>query len=531
MSPAPFADIPFFGRRRLLAELGAGGTARVYLATGSPLDAAELVAVKILGPTPSDELTPEWRAMFSSEADLALRLHHPNVVRTYEAGEDQGRPFLVMEYLDGQPLTRVVRRLNAQRVPPARAAPPLLSALCDALTGLDYAHELCDHDGTPLGVVHRDVTPNNVFLTYEGRAKLLDFGIAKVPHFAPATAAGSLKGTVRYMAPEQLRGAAVDRRVDVFAAGVILWEALAGQRLWAGLEDLSVLGRLMKRWVPSLREVAPATPAALVDVCARALSPDPDGRYPTARSLRDELAHELKALGWYLSPAERGALVADLFHDERERLRSITYRAQPLATSPAQDFSPSCGAMTLPAAKRAEAGDGPVGSPDTLPPFDPGQSVGAGGADPTLAPPGVQPAASRLGAIAVLAASIALGVALAPAVSRLGLAPATTGQSPPDLVATAADGARPINAQTSAGTTDVSVVPPTPEPRCLRAGSASEPPALTAPRRGAPVAERAPRRPSPRAPAASAQAPPPPASPARFAIPQLDVTSPYPPSP
>ena len=215
---------------------------------------------------------PEVLGMFLDEARLAARLSHPNVVQTNEVGQDGERHFLTMEYLDGQPLNRVLWRMKD------RGGLPLglhLRVLADVLAGLHYAHELVDYDGSPLGVVHRDVTPHNVFVTYDGAVKVVDFGIAKARDALTHTKVGIIKGKIAYMAPEQARGETVDRRADVFAVGVMLWEAVTGTRPWKGdpgcppSEDPSSPGT-----VPSARarcrRGSPPTPQEAILPCARA---------------------------------------------------------------------------------------------------------------------------------------------------------------------------------------------------------------------------------------------------------------------
>ncbi len=216
------------GRFRVIAEVGEGGMAKVYLAVARGFSGFnKLVVLKSLRSNlASDRACVD---MFLHEARLAARLNHPNVVQTYEVIEEDGRPVMVMEYLEGQPLSQIAVRAQADK---RFTLSMRLHVLCDVLAGLHYAHELRDFDGTALDLVHRDVSPQNIFVTFEGQVKLLDFGIAKVVHTsAPAeTDAGVLKGKVLYMAPEQIAGEALDRRADIFAVGVMLWEALAGER-------------------------------------------------------------------------------------------------------------------------------------------------------------------------------------------------------------------------------------------------------------------------------------------------------------
>src|SRR5262245_17105669 len=213
-----------------IAELGQGGMADVLLAMmQGAAGFRKLVVLKRLRPNLADDA--ELLAMFSDEARLAARLNHPNVVQTYEVGYDAGRHFIAMEWLDGQPLHRLLKAAWAYDALPLDVH---LFILCEALRGLHYAHELQDFDGTRLEVVHRDVSPQNVFLTYEGQVKLVDFGVAKAHARSTDTQVGVVKGKVAYMAPEQALGCPVDRRADVFSVGVMLWEAVARRRLWRG---------------------------------------------------------------------------------------------------------------------------------------------------------------------------------------------------------------------------------------------------------------------------------------------------------
>jgi serine/threonine-protein kinase len=216
------------GRRfRVIAELGEGGMARVHLALArGPSGVNKLVVLKTLRSHLAND--PACLEMFIHEGRLAARLNHPNVVQTYEVNEDGGRQVMVMEYLEGQPLSHVYARGRKSGQLPLEM---YVRVLCDALAGLHYAHELADFDGKPLNLVHRDVSPQNIFVTFDGQVKILDFGIAKAAVNAPnQTETGVLKGKVRYMAPEQIAGEALDRRADIFAVGAILWEVLADEK-------------------------------------------------------------------------------------------------------------------------------------------------------------------------------------------------------------------------------------------------------------------------------------------------------------
>ncbi len=302
------------GRYRIISLLGEGGTAEVYLAAADgPSGFCKLVVLKTLkAHLASDE---EFRSMFLREARLAARLHHPNIVQTNEVLEPPdgiGAPVIVMEYLDGQPLSQLIARGRTAGVTAAMQ----LRVLADALVGLHAAHELTDFDGAPLGVVHRDVSPHNLFVTITGEAKVLDFGIAKLERSLVETAAGTIKGKLRYMAPEQLAGRKLDRRTDVYAAGVIVWEALAGERMWKGCDEAEIRTRVQAGALPLPQAVRPEVPAALQVICRRALALSPDDRYPTALALADELEGALPLLG-RVSRRTIGATLARLFDDVR----------------------------------------------------------------------------------------------------------------------------------------------------------------------------------------------------------------------
>jgi serine/threonine protein kinase len=306
------------GKYRILSQLGEGGSATVYLAVArGPSGFSKLVVLKTLKRSVSDE--PELHKMFLNEARLAARLNHPNVVQTNEVVEDRGLPVIVMEYLEGQPLAKVLLL--------ARGRLPLMTHLriiADALSGLHHAHELTDFDGTRLGLVHRDMTPQNVFVTYEGHTKVLDFGIAKLAGAnRPETETGVIKGKLRYMPPEQITGEAIDRRTDIYAVGVMLWEAAAGEPIWKGLTDAQVMHQVLNGEVPSPRTVRPDVPARIEQICMKALSTDPDGRHATAAELEAELESALDELGSRVTQRSVGKAVSELFEAERKQTRSL----------------------------------------------------------------------------------------------------------------------------------------------------------------------------------------------------------------
>jgi serine/threonine-protein kinase len=305
------------GRYRLIADIGHGGMAEVYLALlEGDLGFNKLLVIKKIRPELAED--PEMMGMFLDEARLSARLHHPNVVETHEVAQEDGHTFMAMEYLEGQSLHRVLHRLRREGGLPSALH---LQILADVLAGLHHAHELCDWDETPLGVVHRDVTPQNVFITYDGRVKVVDFGIAKVRGASSETRAGVVKGKVAYMAPEQARGEAVDRRTDIFAAGVMLWEAATGSRPFRGLSDVEILHRLIHGEMPSAKAANPAIPDALEAIVKKATAPTGAERYATAADFRAAIEGYLETVLDRPPARELGRLVAQHFAEERARLK------------------------------------------------------------------------------------------------------------------------------------------------------------------------------------------------------------------
>lgn len=271
------------GKYEIIARLGKGGMAEVDLAAvRGPGGFNKLVVLKRLR---SDD--EAYRAMFLDEARLAALLHHPNVVQTYEVSELDGSYFIAMEYLDGQSLDKIIRETQ-------KIGKPLEARLCarlvaDALSGLHYTHELCDYAGTPLEVVHRDISPHNLFLTYEGNVKVLDFGVAKTIASTGETQVGVVKGKLAYMAPEQAGGETLDRRTDIFSIGVVLWELLTLQRLRTADSAAGLLNEALQGRSPDLTQFRPEVDRRLETVLWRALAHYPRRRFQTAQEMRDAL--------------------------------------------------------------------------------------------------------------------------------------------------------------------------------------------------------------------------------------------------
>ncbi len=219
--------------------------------------------------------------MFLDEARLASRIQHPNVVSTLDVVKTRDELFLVMEYVQGEALSKLVRNAakRGERIPP----PIVASVMSGMLHGLHAAHEAKSETREPLNIVHRDISPQNVMVGVDGVARVLDFGVAKAAMRSGATRDGQMKGKLSYMSPEQLNGKEVDRRSDIFAAGVVLWEALAGKRLFAGVDAGEILGKVLASEIQSPQSIVPGLPDALNEAVMKALRREPEARFQTAR--------------------------------------------------------------------------------------------------------------------------------------------------------------------------------------------------------------------------------------------------------
>jgi serine/threonine-protein kinase len=310
------------GPYQLLARIGQGGMGSVHLAKmDGPSGFRKLAVVKELRPDLIN--SPELVQLFLAEARLAARLTHPNVVHTYGADEDHGRLYIAMEYLDGQPWVRVRHRLWQNRSLPLATH---LRVLAETLAALHYAHEASDYDGTPLHVVHCDVSPHNVFVTYEGQVKIVDFGVARAVTSKGLTRKDSFAGKLSYAAPEQLSGEDLDRRVDIFAVGVMLWEALAGRPFVDTQDRGTVLRRRIMGNEPRVREVVPTVPRALADVCDRATACSREERFSTAAEFRHALVDYLAKNSPDTDDAQLARLVATAFREERAQVQALIER-------------------------------------------------------------------------------------------------------------------------------------------------------------------------------------------------------------
>jgi eukaryotic-like serine/threonine-protein kinase len=274
------------GRYTLHEMIGAGGMASVYLGrlrAGSGF--ARTVAIKRLHP--QFALDAEFVEMFITEARLAARIRHPNVVATLDVVHDDGDVLLVMDYVQGESLFALIRHAAESRtIIPIDIAAGILGGV---LAGLQAAHTATHDDGKALQIVHRDVSPENILVGIDGTARVLDFGVAKAVGMSNVTKEGTIKGKLAYMAPEQARGAPVTPSADLFSTSVVLWEALTGRRLFKGDNDAETLNRILRETIPSPTCYRTDIPAALDLVIMKGLERDPEARFASAESMHSAL--------------------------------------------------------------------------------------------------------------------------------------------------------------------------------------------------------------------------------------------------
>jgi serine/threonine protein kinase len=319
MEAARASEASSFGKYTLVAKLATGGMAEIFLARLlSDGGFEKLVCIKRILPHLAKD--PQFVAMFLDEARVVARISHPNVCQVFELGEISGQYYIAMEYLAGVPLS-VFRRRDYY---PASPDPRLVAGFgVQACEGLHHAHQLKGANGEQLGVVHRDISPQNLFVTLDGIVKVLDFGIAKVQDQSVRTSTGAVKGTYCYMSPEQLRGEKVDRRADIWALGTVLWETLAQRHLFKRETEFLTFQAITSDPIPDICEVRPDVPPLVGDAIARAISRDREARFATARALGEALAQAVGPLGGVFGAAALGEDIERSFvglMDEQKRL-------------------------------------------------------------------------------------------------------------------------------------------------------------------------------------------------------------------
>ncbi|OQB17709.1 MAG: Tyrosine-protein kinase MasK [Deltaproteobacteria bacterium ADurb.Bin207] len=335
----------FIGRYRVVDDIGVGGMATVHLAR---MDGAggfqKWVAIKRIHPHLVEN--EQIIKMFLDEARIAASISHPNVAQVFDLGSFENTYWIAMEYLHGEPLREVLR--HVMETGDVLSGPLAARIIADAAEGLHAAHELRGKDGRPLNLVHRDVTPHNLFITYAGVVKVVDFGIAKVAGRLSSTQAGTLKGKIAYMAPEQIRGKDIDRRADIFALGVVLWELTTGRRLFRMDTDLETVERVQDCVVPPPSSLTYDYPVQLESIVMTALRKNREDRFQTARDLSRALQQYLLQSSQFIGPEEVSAYIGELFGDRiQQREAQLKWAADVTKTLSFENFRPAFRAAGL----------------------------------------------------------------------------------------------------------------------------------------------------------------------------------------
>ena len=388
------------GKYELERRLAIGGMAEIYLARVTGIEGFEkqVVLKRIL---PQYAANEEFIAMFLDEARLAATLHHPNIAQVYDIGISGGSYFFTMEYVRGEDLREILRAAHK-----ARRGIPMehsLQAIIGVCAGLHAAHEKTGLDGESFGIVHRDVSPSNVLVSLDGNIKVVDFGIAKATSRQAETRAGTLKGKVSYMSPEQCRGEDLDRRSDVFSIGILLYELTTGRKLFRGDNDFAILSRIVHEDVLPPSELQPDYPIALEAIVLRALSRERDMRFQTAEELQLALEQFARDERLETSSVKLGAFVRELFAHKIAAERAGSAPRRKPATPPVAllvDLAPD------------ESGEIAVESP-ALPSITQADVPSIAFLEaPSEKPAWLRPAALVAVGVLVLCAGIALGVGL-----------------------------------------------------------------------------------------------------------------------
>lgn len=353
-----------FGKYKLLQKIASGGMGQVFLAQDATQGFEKLVVIKRLLPHLAEDR--EFLSMFDDEARIAALLNHPNLIQIFERGRVDDSYYLAMEYVAGGSLRHVDRDArNLGRPLPVGAACRIIA---DAAAGLDYAHKLRGARGQPLGLIHRDVSPQNILVGFDGAVKLIDFGVAKALDRQQHTATGILKGKYPYMSPEQASGEEIDHRSDLFSLGVILWELLTRSRLFKGSSDMITIRRVRDCQVSPPSEVNPELPARVDELVLRALAREPGERYGDAAAFRlaiedfivaEQIPASSAHLVSYLAELypDRIAHAADLSKlDEMARVDDLERSSSPSTASPRETRDSSASPL---AALAEDAGTGP----------------------------------------------------------------------------------------------------------------------------------------------------------------------------
>lgn len=467
-------------RYDVIGRLAVGGMAELFLGRpkGAPANTGAVVIKRILPQLAED---PEFVRMFRDEAHLASTLDHPNIVRVFDIGTDGDEPFFTMEYVHGETVRELLyRAYSAGHLIPLGC---VLTIIAGAAAGLQHAHERIGVDGKPLNIVHRDVSPSNLMISYDGHVKLVDFGVAKADHQSVETQSGTIKGKIGYMAPEQCRGGMVDARCDLFSLGIVMWELLTGDRLFKRATDYETMEAIVRTEVVPPSSYRPELPFEVDAIVMRLLAKHPDDRFQSAEEVHEAIESAAASAQLPLSNATLRRYVRELFgprsepwHELKERpdAEVVTVTGVPILDPAADpidhqldnviDLSPASERAELPS-RIAEEATAPTVSAIATPlrrsaPLEK-PIVLRHPSGPLRQPePDLEPASSsrwrNIGIAAVLAASIAVVVIYL--TSRSSTEPATRPPSPPVTPVAIADARASVDAPLES----VDAMPPQP---------------------------------------------------------------------
>ncbi|MFO0596756.1 MAG: serine/threonine-protein kinase [Myxococcaceae bacterium] len=377
-----------FGKYLLLERLNVGGMAEVFVAKAFGVEGFErILAIKKILPTMAED--EEFITMFIDEARISVQLNHANVVHIHELGKHDDAYYIAMEYVSGKDLRALLERFRRRKeIMPTAMAVFCATKICE---GLDYAHRKKDARGQELHIIHRDVSPQNILISYEGEVKIIDFGIAKAANRSQKTQAGILKGKFGYMSPEQVRGLPIDRRSDIFAVGVILYEMLTGEKLFVGESDFSTLEKVRNAEVPAPRQFNPNIPAGLEKVVLKALAREQEDRYQWSSDLQEDLMRFLLAGDAIYSAKHLSAFMKDAFAEdllrENEKMERFAGVEKPdqvessgIMAAPSKPAAPAAPRRNTaqPGALAALSGSGSPGQGGARRPSSQGVAVSAG---------------------------------------------------------------------------------------------------------------------------------------------------------
>jgi serine/threonine protein kinase len=392
------------GKYELIARIGKGGMAQVYLARQrGPANFEKVVVVKTIHPHLAEK--EAFIEMLLDEARIAALLKHPCVVDIYDLGLEDDTYFIAMEYLSGEPLLSVLRAGRVKERPLDIHGTARIIA--DVADGLHAAHELRDNAGHHLELVHRDVTPGNIVVLYNGQVKIVDFGIAKARgRLASETDARKLKGKLGYVSPEQIRGENADRRADIFALGVVMWEALTYRRLFRGNNPGTVLAAIVKEKLQPPSSVRPEVPAALDAICMRALARKPDERYSTAQEMHADIEAFLTSAGVTPQRKAIAAYMEEVFAEQiQERARILREMHESSATAGPKDATAAFAAPRAAGDEDEDIGAGADAGEDTSDDLA-GGAAGPGASGALAAAPAPHTPGDGLSAVSVTPAGL-----------------------------------------------------------------------------------------------------------------------------